>query len=221
MTLRPLDVLVAVFTEPSTSRFFVAPRRGETECIGQTFTPLFDLLEEQVFGSSSGTGGGTSSKTRMPLNGDALQLQSEIGFAIKADITRLSPRGVDLTKYPALAGRLTLWHDLFSGSFPGAGEEAAWRETLEGWANAIDNLMDPPKSIQVLAPCPFCKRMRGRTATADFHALVMTYRTERPAETARVTCLACDTVIAVGAVQVRFAAASFKWEGSLILPRAA
>lgn len=210
--MRTLTELVAAFTTERTEPVFEKQEHGPDKLVRRTLPAWLDLLSDAVSGNTGGTGGGSSSKTTMPVNGDALQLQNEIGMAIKTDLVRVGARS-QLERFEGTKARVTKWLPEYLASQPSEPEIAAWAEQFQRWADQIDTMLDPPVVAQIDAACPMCGKTRGRTAEADMHALVMTYRRESPAESVQVICRACDLVLAAGAGEVRHAAGVHGWKG--------
>lgn len=217
--MRTLDELVAAFTTERTEPVWEKPEDGPKQLVTRRLPALLDLLDDAVHGSNSGHGGGASSKMTIPITADAMQLQSEIMFAVKADIVRLSPewgnrqRPDALKPFTTLRDRMVAWLALFTDSHPLAGEVASWQESFETWAEQIETMLDPPVTVEILADCPVCGRRRGRTEDADFHALCLVYRRDSAATSSQIICRACEEVIASGQGAIGQAATQHGWRG--------
>lgn len=210
--MRTLTELVAAFTTERTEPVFEKQEHGPDKLVRRTLPAWLDLLSDAVSGNTGGTGGGSSSKTTMPVNGDALQLQNEIGMAIKTDLVRVGARS-QLERFEGTKARVTKWLPEYLASQPSEPEIAAWAEQFQRWADQIDTMLDPPVTVEIIADCPICGHRRGRTEDADFHNLIMTYRRDSAAATVEVLCRSCEVVIAAGQGEVGHAATRHGWRG--------
>lgn len=152
---------------------------------------LLVQLREAVSSSlNSGSGAGGSPSTRNVLDGDALYkaaiITSQIGSwcrIVGATITRDAV--VDLRA----------WHAAFIGRNE---PEEFYIGMMRGWAREIRAAVNPPKLVEITAPCPVCGEGSyvndmGERIT---NPLALTYRpdSDHMWKNSRVMCRACDAV---------------------------
>ena len=160
-----------------------------------TEDPLLTQLTEAVSSTlKSGSGSGGPAWARNVLDSNALHHAAIIRATIN-DRCRLA--GIPGRHEPApglrawYAARVALPDTL-------RGADDFYTGQLRGWAAQIRSIVNPPKVIEIVAPCPTCGE---GTFTNDMgervpNPLVLSYRPESGSiwEDARATCRACQAV---------------------------
>lgn len=149
---------------------------------------LLEQLRAAVNPSSNTAAGSASlASTRNLINTQALFLYSKIAAAV-GDWARMA--STEPTRDPAVA--LRRWYVRFTAY---EGEADWYTAELNRWAGRIRNLLDPPKTVELLPPCPVCKATvwvndDGETVP---HPVVLEYRVtaEGRVPRPRVSCRAC------------------------------
>lgn len=119
------------------------------------------LLQTLAANTGSGTtrahaGGGDQAHTRSPLNLGAVGLLAAVRERVLADYAELVGGGARPDVIPALfATRLMAINEHRAGRRAPGWLDAQTRR-LNGWAQAIADLLDPPMRIEVTSPCPRC-----------------------------------------------------------------
>lgn len=151
-----------------------------------THAPLLTQLAEAVT-SAIGSGGGGGTATGSVLNGEALYRVSLIRSAILSWSHMLKVAPVK-----DLVQSLELWADAFSRT---EGEPTFYIRQMEGWAELIKNLLDPPNRLEVTEPCPVCLADEFKDAEGNTlkFPVIIEFRRDRPGE-ARGLCRSCDEV---------------------------
>ena len=131
----------------------VANWQGE-ELIRRTDPPLLDWLRELIVSSMGGAGGsGKSARERTPIDVGAFSLYENIEGRVRAWVVDLGGRpGKDLTPAQVLRS----WYVLWNAGNPSESLIRSYLSILEGWVQAIEDVLDPPKRIEITAPCPVC-----------------------------------------------------------------
>lgn len=112
--------------------------------------PLLDLLYNAIRSNIGGNGGGKQARERTPLDVGAFQLYETIDSRIRAWLLDLGQRPAkDATARNMLRTWYRLW--LANSSF-----EKYYQSVIEGWEQQIKDKLDPPKRIEISAPCPAC-----------------------------------------------------------------
>lgn len=144
--------------------------------------PLLERLVAAVHSSTSGKAGGGNPATRAVLNSDALFASMRITSQITdwCNIAKVVP-----TRNPARD--LRAWYAAHDGA------ETFYLAQLRKWAWTIRNLLDPPRTFQITAPCPECKASEYVDEEGDTrpHPLRPEYPDPESALKAVVTCQAC------------------------------
>lgn len=165
------------------------PRSGHVE------TGLLVSLVEACSGhlSHGGRTGGASSG--IPLNGDAIALADKIRGEL---IRHLALDGIPIKVLP-LPDLLTYWHREWSAGYPSPAQHAAWIETLTEWEVEVrrtiraDTWNEAPVQH---GECPICGKSRTVTDDLETWALWREWDSEAPTASMRLTCRACDEVLA-------------------------
>lgn len=152
---------------------------------------LLVQLEEAVSSTiNSGSGTGGSPSTRNVLDGDALHKAAIITSQI-GDWCRIA--GATVTRNPVTD--LRAWHVAFlTLNEP----DDFYLRQMKTWANQIRAMVNPPKTIEITAPCPVCGQGEyvndmGERIT---NPLVLTYRPDDGNlwRGSKVMCRACEAV---------------------------
>lgn len=152
---------------------------------------LLVQLREAVSSSlNSGSGAGGSPSTRNVLDGDALHKAAIITSAI-GDWCRII--GAAVTRDAVTD--LRAWHAAFIGRNE---PEEFYIRQMRAWAGQIRAMTNPPKVIEITAPCPVCGEGSyvndlGERIT---NPLALTYRpdSDHMWKNSRVMCRACEAV---------------------------
>lgn len=157
---------------------------------------LVQLVEAVSSSLSSGSGAGGSPWTRNVLDGDALHRAAIITSQI-GDWCRMA--GAKVTR-DAVAD-LRAWHVAHIGRPDHV--DGFYIDQLRKWAGEIRAMTNPPKTVEITAPCPVCGQGEYTNDMGENvrNPLVMTYRPDADNlnRTARVMCRACEAVWAGGA----------------------
>lgn len=160
---------------------------------------LLVQLQEAVSSSlRSGSGAGGAAWTRNVLDADALHVASIITSTI-GDWCRMI--GVDVTRDPVKD--LRAW---YAARLAATDPETFYLGQLRKWAGQIRAMINPPRTLEITAPCPVCGQGVFTNDIGEIlqHPLQMTYRAdgERFWNTAKVLCRACENVWSgVGAME--------------------
>ncbi len=115
--------------------------------------PLLDWLLEAIVNSLGQGGGSQQARARTPMDVGAFTLHEDIDGRVRSWMDDLGARpGKDLTATQILR----TWYVLWSARNPSEGMMRAYAGILDGWAQAIRDVIDPPKRIEITAPCPMC-----------------------------------------------------------------
>lgn len=152
---------------------------------------LLVQLREAVSSSiNSGSGAGGSPSTRNVLDSDALYRAGIINAAI-GDWCRMI--NVKVTRDAATD--LRAWHAAFIGRDE---PEEFYIHQMRAWAGQIRTMVNPPKTVEITAPCPVCGQGSyvndmGERIT---NPLALTYRPDSGSiwADARALCRACNEV---------------------------
>jgi hypothetical protein len=134
--------------------------------------PLLPRLREAVASSLGGTRSGVrAAHERSLLNVAAFTLYEDLDG-------RISVLTGDTAGWPE--DRLRSWKDRYlAARSRGEVQEAAWLLTLSilgGWVRRIEDLMDPPIMLELLAACPNCGARHIITSDSQMSALYAGYR---------------------------------------------
>lgn len=151
---------------------------------------LVQLREAVSSTLNSGSGAGGSPSTRNVLDGDALHKAAIITSAIGA-WCRIA--GAEVTRDAVTD--LRAWHAAFIGRNE---PEEFYIRQMRAWAGQIRAMTNPPKVIEITAPCPVCGEGSyvndlGERIT---NPLALTYRpdSDHMWKNSRVMCRACEAV---------------------------
>lgn len=130
------------------------PEKGiERKIKRRTNPPLLDWLATAVANNIGGDGGGRPGRERTPIDIGALTLYEEIDGRIRSWLDELGARpGRDVTATQALR----TWYALWIGRTRLDGLDDTYRDILRRWESRIEDILDPPKRIEITAPCPAC-----------------------------------------------------------------
>lgn len=163
--------------------------------------PLLEWLAESVGNNIGGGGGGKAARERTPIDIAALTLYEEIDGRVRSWLDELGARpGKDISSTQALRS----WYALWIGRQHTEGLEQAYVNILEKWEQRINDILDPPKRIEITAPCPACgqefvniglKLEDGTDDPNDIERVRVLNAVERERiEDSFVMCSACDRV---------------------------
>ena len=177
-----------------------APRNVKVETdTGSTWASEDALLVqlEQAVSSSlkSGSGSGGAAWERNVLDSNALHTAGMIRAAI-GDWCR----GVGIVGRLSAIDGLRAWWEHMQTMDPDdrAGSDPFYLEQLHKWANQIRSMVNPPKVIEIVAPCPVC----GQGVFTNEHGelirnpVQLTYRPNSATiwADAKAICRACSEV---------------------------
>lgn len=124
-----------------------------------------------------GSAAGASPAGRIPLNPDAVELYKRVEDAILERFTggELGVPG----QFPE--SNLRIWYGWFTGDEHAIEQEARY---WSYWVRSIEDLFDPPKTMQVLGACPACGSTSWTNTAGDVvaHPVVIEYRGEDVAD---------------------------------------
>lgn len=207
MTEKPkptlLDALFAL-TRPQTVAEWQeeVPEKGiSREIKKRTNPPLLDWLRVLVGNNIGGSGGGKAARERTPIDIAALTLYEDIDGRVRSWLDELGARlGKDVTLTQALKS----WHTLWIGRPRDPKLEDAYADVLTGWKQRVEDILDPPKRIEITAPCPACgkewvniglKLPDGSDDINDVERVRVLNAVERETlEDSYALCSACDRV---------------------------
>lgn len=156
---------------------------------------LLVQLQESVSSSlNSGSGAGGSPSTRNVLDGDALYKAAVITSQI-GDWCRMA--GATVTRDAVTD--LRAWHAAFlSRDDP----DEFYIRQMRAWAAQIRAMVNPPKTLEITAPCPVCGQGEYVNGMGEriTNPLALTYRPDDDNlwRGAKVICRACAAVWAGG-----------------------
>ena len=134
----------------------VAEWQGEGEgrrIFKRTDPPLLDWLLEAIGNNTGGSGGGKQARERTPIDVAAFTLYEDIEGRARSWILEVGgTAGKDLTPTQILRA----WYVLWNVTPKTDGLTNAYASILEGWVDRIRDTLDPPKKIEITAPCPIC-----------------------------------------------------------------
>ena len=137
-------------TKPQT----VANWRGD-DIVRRTDPPLLDWLRDAIANSMGGSGGGKQARERTPMDVGAFTLYEDIDGRVRSWVNDLGGKpGKNLTPTQILRS----WYVLWNVGNPSERMVAAYAHILEGWVQAVNDILDPPKRIEITSPCPVCGR---------------------------------------------------------------
>ena len=149
---RLLDALDAL-TKPQ----LVAQWQGEGKgrrIFQRTDPPLLDwLLSAVASDASGGHGGGKQARERTPIDVGAFTLYEDIDGRARAWMMEAGGKAGKLLRPTQI---LRSWYVLWNASNPSDGMRDAYASILESWTERIKDILDPPKKIEITAPCPVC-----------------------------------------------------------------
>lgn len=156
---------------------------------------LLVQLQEAVSSSiKSGSGAGGAPWTRNVLDGDALHRAAIITSTI-GDWCRMA--GANAVRDPVKD--LRAWHAAFLSRNE---SETFYIGQMRKWAGEIRAMTNPPKTVEITAPCPVCGQGEYMNDLGENvrNPLVMTYRPDADNlnRSAKVMCRACEVVWAGG-----------------------
>jgi hypothetical protein len=128
---------------------------GERVVRRRVDAPLLDQLRDAVASSLESGGGGKPGRERVPIDVAALTLYEDIDGRIRSWLDELGARpGRDVTPTQALR----TWYVMWTAGRHTEGLEDRYQATIEGWAQQVRDKLQPPKRIEITAPCPVCGR---------------------------------------------------------------
>ena len=167
----------------------------------RTELPLLEQLQNMIAASSETGGPGKPGRERVPIDASAFDLYEMIDGRIRSWLDDLGARpGKSVTTGQALRSWFVLW---------AAGQhdeklEARHRTILDGWAGQIRDKLQPPRRIEITAPCPVCgkewinvglKLADGKDDPEDVEMVRVLNAVERETlEDSYALCSACQTV---------------------------
>lgn len=173
---------------PATIDELVEELAVQTVSAGLSGPPLLQQLREAIGGGTSKNAAGAGEQWRIPLNAAA----SATWDRISAEIGAMFSGSTDLRSSPVPQVNLLAWAAAFSaaaarGEFvdsagkPNRAEyETNAIATLQGWADSIRALLDPPRTKHLVVPCPWCGAQRIQIGEGDAaivtDAIVLEYR---------------------------------------------
>lgn len=157
---------------------------------------LLVQLQEAVSSSiRSGSGAGGAPWTRNVLDSDALHQASMITTTI-GDWCHMA--GVKATRDPVKD--LRAW---YAARLSTTDPEGFYTTQLRKWAGQIRTMVNPPKTVEITAPCPVCGQGEYVNDLGENvpHPLALTYRpgADNLNRSAKVMCRACEAVWQGGA----------------------
>ena len=136
----------------------IAQWQGEGEerkIFKRTDPPLLDWLHDAIVSNMGGSGGGRQARERTPMAVGAFTLYEDIDGRVRSWMVEEGAKpGKDLTPTQILRS----WYTLWVGHNPTDHLRDAYSNIMEGWADAIRDQLDPPKKIEITAPCPICRQ---------------------------------------------------------------
>lgn len=120
----------------------------------RTDLPLLDWLHNAITSDTGGSGGsGKAARERTPLDIGAFALYERIDGRVRSWMLDLGGRvGKGLTPTDILRSWYVLWNVQPHTDHL----VAAYASILEGWEESVKDILDPPKRIEITAPCPVC-----------------------------------------------------------------
>lgn len=167
----------------------------------RTEASLLDQLRDAV-ASDKGQGGGRKpGREQVPIDVAALVLYEVIDGRVRAWLGELgASSGKDIT--PAQA--LRTWYTLWRAGQHDEGLEYRYKTVVEAWKQQILDKLQPPKRIELMAPCPMCgeewmniglKLLNGKDDPNDVERVRVLSAVEREnIADSYALCQACDTV---------------------------
>lgn len=176
-------------------------RNSEQTLRRRTELPLLDQLRDAVASDQGQSGGKKPGREQVPVDIAAIQMYENIDGIIRAWLLELGARpGKEITLTQALRS----WYTLWAVSQHVEGIERRKRVTLEGWAVQVRDKLQPPKRIELTAPCPECgfewinvglKRADRSDDPEDLEYVRTLTAVERPSlDDSFAVCQKCDTV---------------------------
>ena len=150
-----LEALDAITKEQHVAQWQEAvPEKGiDRQIKKRTNPPLLDWLAQSVGNNIGGGGGGKAARERTPIDIAALTLYEDIDGRVRSWLDELGARpGKDITPTQALR----TWYRLWIGGRHNEHLERAYASIIENWETRIKDVLDPPKRIEITAPCPAC-----------------------------------------------------------------
>lgn len=159
-----------------------------------TEDPLLEQLQTAISSTmSSGSGAGGSPWTRNVLDSGVLYQATIITNTI-GDWCRLA--GVKPTRQaPA---DLRSWYVAYNATHREQATDDFYASQMTAWAHQIRSMVNPPKTVEITAPCPVCGQGTYVNDMGDHvkHPLALVYRPDADNldTSAKVMCRACETV---------------------------
>jgi hypothetical protein len=119
----------------------------------RTDPPLLDMLENAIGGNIGGDRAGKPARERIPIDLTVELLIEELDGRFRAWIIDLGhkPKG-----HISLTHLLRSWYLLWISGHPNTTTEDPYRLALESYRTRILDAINPPKRIELTAPCPIC-----------------------------------------------------------------
>lgn len=157
--------------------------------------PALSLLEELrlavVSNIGGGSGGSKAARERTPLDVTAFNLLEQIDGRVRSWVDEFGE-----SRSGGLEWVLRRWYALFT-RYPREGAvEGRYVGILSGWAQQIEDLIDPPARQEITSPCPECGQLwvtKGQGSdTESIRALWASWRTNP--EDSDASCQGCGKV---------------------------
>ena len=163
--------------------------------------PLLDQLQAAVASSLGGDGFGKSARERVPIDTSALMLYEMIDGRVRSWLDELGARpGKTVTVTQALR----TWYVMWSAGHHDDHLEDRYRSVIVSWEQQIMDKLQPPKRIEITAPCTVCgkewmnvglKLSNGADDPEDLEMVRVLNAVERSTlEESYAVCRACSTV---------------------------
>ncbi|MET4780824.1 hypothetical protein [Glaciihabitans sp. UYNi722] len=167
----------------------------------RTDPPLLDWLREAIVSNMGGSGGGRQARERTPMAVGAFTLYEDIDGRIRSWMMEAGGTPIKAITPTQI---IRSWYALWQTSNPTDHRRDAYSGIMEGWADAIRDNLDPPKKIEITAPCPICgqewiniglKLLDGQDDPDDVERVRTLIAVERDnINESYAICKACDKV---------------------------
>lgn len=193
------DLLDAVdaLSLPRTSKVMQSNDAGIMCVTTINHDPRLQHLRSAIVGGIGSHAGG-SNEPRLPFDAGSLALYTEIETAISTWFVDLMQKPVYLTPEQTLRQWYIGFHDAYLKGAVTDEERYEYTKTLRKWAHQIDSKFDPPRKLELMAPCPECgERHAFDPKSGDLMpALIVEYHEEgsQTVVNAMVSCRSCEAV---------------------------